>query len=146
MRRRTSSAPLKVELTKYAASGGDDARVEAGRALGQIGDNSDLPMFTRFLDDPVADVRATAADAILRIGRRTPHHLAPWDWAVIGVYALGMLSVGWYYARRTKTQEQYLLGDRQMRPLMVGISLFASLFSCISYLAVPGEDHQASAP
>ena len=68
-----------------------------------------------------------------------PHHLVFWDWAVIVAYALGMLSVGWYYSRRTTTQEQYLLGDRRMSPLMVGVSLFASLFSCISYLAMPGE-------
>jgi solute:Na+ symporter, SSS family len=67
------------------------------------------------------------------------HCLVALDWAVIVLYALGMLSIGWYYSRRTKTQEQYLLGNRQMRPLMVGISLFASLFSCLSYLAMPGE-------
>lgn len=50
-----------------------------------------------------------------------------------------MLSVGWYYSRRTQTQEQYLLGDRKMNPLMVGLSLFAALISSLSYLAMPGE-------
>ncbi len=65
--------------------------------------------------------------------------LAPWDLAVIGLYALGMLSVGWYYSRRTKTREDYLLGGRTMKPLAVGVSLFASLMSTISYLAWPGE-------
>jgi SSS family solute:Na+ symporter len=65
--------------------------------------------------------------------------LAPWDLAVIGVYALGMLSVGWYYSRQTKTREEYLLGSRTMRPFAVGVSLFASLISTISYLAWPGE-------
>ena len=58
---------------------------------------------------------------------------------MIFAYILGMLSIGWYYSKRTKTQEDYLLGGRHMSPLMVGISLFASLFSCISYLAYPGE-------
>jgi solute:Na+ symporter, SSS family len=71
--------------------------------------------------------------------KNAPHHMAPLDWTVIVLYVLGMLAIGWYYGRRTKTQEQYLLGDRQMRPLVVGVSLFASLFSCISYLSVPGE-------
>jgi solute:Na+ symporter, SSS family len=65
--------------------------------------------------------------------------LASWDLAVIAVYAAGMLSVGWYYARRTKTREEYLLGGRRMGPLAVGVSLFASLISTISYLAWPGE-------
>ncbi len=91
------------------------------------------------LDSSDPDQRATAAAAILRIGRRTPHHLVALDWIVIGLYALGMLSVGWYYWRRTRTREDYLLGGRRMRPWSVGVSLFASLISTISYLAWPGE-------
>lgn len=65
--------------------------------------------------------------------------LSALDWIVIAVYGLGMLGVGLYYSRRTKTQEDYLLGGRSMRPLEVGISLFAALLSTLSYLAWPGE-------
>jgi len=61
------------------------------------------------------------------------------DWIVIAAYGLGMLGVGLYYAGRTKTREDYLLGGRRMRPLEVGISLFAALLSTLSYLAWPGE-------
>lgn len=133
------SAEFKAKLTDLAVKGTEEERVEACQTLAQLGDSTDLPLLTGLLDDPSSDIRATAANAILRIGRRTPHHLGSLDWCIIGAYALGMLSIGWYYSRRTKTQEQYLLGDRQMKPLMVGVSLFASLFSCISYLAWPGE-------
>jgi len=66
-------------------------------------------------------------------------HLSWLDWLVIVVYALGMLAVGWYYSRRTATTEDYLLGGRKMKPFGVGLSLFASLLSTISYLAWPGE-------
>jgi SSS family solute:Na+ symporter len=132
-------ASLKAELLQRVAAGKEEDRVEAGRALAEIADDSDLAALVPLIDDSSADVAATAADAVLRIGRRVPRCLSIWDWAVIVAYALGMLCVGWYYSRRTKTQEQYLLGDRQMRPLIVGVSLFASLFSCISYLAWPGE-------
>lgn len=130
---------LKADLSQCIAKNNGDERIEACRALAQIGDNSDLPMLVKLLDHSNADVRISAADAILRIDRRTPHRLAFLDWAVVGVYLLGMLSVGWYFWRRTQTREQYLLGDRKMRPLLVGISLFASLISTISYLAWPGE-------
>ncbi|MBN2456260.1 MAG: sodium/solute symporter [Sedimentisphaerales bacterium] len=65
--------------------------------------------------------------------------MQPLDWVVIGVYGLGMLAIGWYFSRRTKTSEDYMLGGRQMRFWMVGLSLFASLFSAASYLATPGE-------
>ncbi|NUQ64848.1 MAG: sodium-coupled permease [Pirellulales bacterium] len=61
------------------------------------------------------------------------------DWIVIVAYGVGMLAVGWYYWRQNQTSEDYLLGGRAMRPLAVGLSLFATLFSTISYLAWPGE-------
>ena len=61
------------------------------------------------------------------------------DWTVIVLYGMGMLAVGWYYWRQNQSSEDYLLGGRTMRPLAVGLSLFATLFSTISYLAWPGE-------
>ncbi len=69
----------------------------------------------------------------------TTEALTPLDWAVILLYALGMLAVGWYYARRTSSAEDYLLGGRKMGPFSVGLSLFATLLSTITYLAFPGE-------
>jgi len=61
------------------------------------------------------------------------------DWIVIAAYAALMLGVGWYYARRTRTTDDYLLGGRNMSPWKVGLSLFATLLSTLTYLAIPGE-------
>lgn len=61
------------------------------------------------------------------------------DWAVIGVYALFMLGIGWYYLHKQKNTEDYLLGGRKINPILSGISLFATLLSSISYLGIPGE-------
>ncbi len=61
------------------------------------------------------------------------------DSSVLVAYALGMLAVGWYFARRTKSMDDYLLGGRRMRSGAVGLSLFASLLSAISYLSYPEE-------
>jgi SSS family solute:Na+ symporter len=61
------------------------------------------------------------------------------DWIVIGMYGLGMLLVGWYYARRVHSEEDYLLGGRNMGSIGVGLSLFATLLSTITYLGFPGE-------
>lgn len=61
------------------------------------------------------------------------------DWLVIAAYTVGMLVVGSFYAKRTSTTDDYLLGGRNMSPWRVGLSLFASLLSTITYLAVPGE-------
>ena len=61
------------------------------------------------------------------------------DWIVVAAYALGMLAVGRYYSRRNETADDYHLGGRRMSPFAVGLSLFATLTSSLSYLAVPGE-------
>lgn len=69
----------------------------------------------------------------------TDVRLARLDLLVIGAYAVGMLAVGAYYSRRTKTAEEYLLGGRNMNPIAIGLSLFATLTSTLTYLASPGE-------
>lgn len=61
------------------------------------------------------------------------------DWGVIVVYMVAMVGIGVYYSYRAKTAEEYYLGGRKQKPVMVGLALFATLISTISYLAVPGE-------
>lgn len=68
-----------------------------------------------------------------------PHHLNGLDWLVIAAYACAMLAIGWHYSRSNATREDYLLGGRQMKPTSIGLSLFATLLSSISYLSWPGE-------
>ena len=58
---------------------------------------------------------------------------------VIIAYGLGMLGIGWFYSRRNTTRADYFLGARQMKSGAIGLSLFASLLSSISYLSWPGE-------
>lgn len=76
---------------------------------------------------------------ILAEAQPTSPTLASLDWAVITFYALGMLGVGIYYARRNRSSDDYLLGGRTMKPWAIGLSLFATLLSTVSYLAVPSE-------
>jgi SSS family solute:Na+ symporter len=61
------------------------------------------------------------------------------DWSVIVIYGALMLGIGWYYSQKNLTREDYLLGGRKMNPIAVGISLFATLLSTLSYLSYPGE-------
>ncbi|OYW17276.1 MAG: hypothetical protein B7Z55_12850, partial [Planctomycetales bacterium 12-60-4] len=61
------------------------------------------------------------------------------DWLVVAAYATAMLGVGLYYSRQNQTSDDYLLGGRRMSPIIVGLSLFATLVSTLTYLAGPGE-------
>ena len=50
-----------------------------------------------------------------------------------------LIGIGLYYARRQTTTEEYFVGGRTVSPFLVGISLYATLFSTLSYIGVPGE-------
>ncbi|MDA0660682.1 MAG: sodium-coupled permease [Planctomycetota bacterium] len=65
--------------------------------------------------------------------------MQPLDYLVIGLYAVGMLAIGHFYKQKVQSGDDYLLGGRTMSPFMVGVSLFATLTSTLSYLAYPGE-------
>ncbi len=112
---------------------------EFANSLADLGTARDFPLLFSLLSANDADLRASAANAVLRTDRRRDHTLTLLDWIVIALYGLGMIGVGWFYARRTTSADDFLLGGRRMSPWMVGISLFASLLSTITYLAVPGE-------
>ena len=90
-------------------------------------------------DEPSDSAAQSDADTSSADDSDTARHLNPLDWLVIAIYGVGLLGVGWYYARRTHSTEDYLLGGRSMKAGAVGLSLFATLLSTISYLAMPGE-------
>ena len=131
--------PLRNELVELAGTGSTGDKYQACETLGAVGDQTNLAALTVALEDESIDVHSAAATAILRIERRGRHGMKPLDWTVIGLYVVGMLVVGWYYSRQTKTSDDYLLGGRNMRPVSVGLSLFATLLSTITYLSIPGE-------
>ena len=82
---------------------------------------------------PSASMPVASSPAPVRSG------LSILDWLVLAAYAVMLLAIGSYYSRRSGTSDEYLRGGGNMKPSMVGISLFASLISAISYLNYPGE-------
>ena len=126
-------------VASYATIGSPGEKYQACEVLASLGDEQDLSLLVSLMAGSEADVRAAAANAVLRIDRRKSHAVPVLDWCVLAVYAVLMLAIGWYYSRQTKTAEDYLLGGRAMKPLSVGLSLFATLLSTISYLTWPGE-------
>lgn len=130
---------LREALQQRIATGAAGERYAAIMAIAQAGTADDLAPLQSALNDSDADVRLAAAYALLRIDRRQPHRMAMLDWAVIATYMLAMVLVGWYFSRQVNTADDYLLGGRKMKPWAVGLSLFATLLSTISYLSWPGE-------
>lgn len=130
---------LREGLAGYLRKGTEAEKYEAATALALAGTAADVALLEPLLNDPAIDARIGAASAILHIQRKRVTAMTGLDWAVIALYGLGMLAVGFYYAGKTGTSESYLLGNRQMNSFAVGLSLFAGIFSSITFLSTPGE-------
>lgn len=61
------------------------------------------------------------------------------DWIIIVTYAGGTIALGYWFSRRQNDTSEYFTGGGHMNPLLIGVSLFATLLSTISYLSMPGE-------
>jgi SSS family solute:Na+ symporter len=89
-----------------------------------------------------------AAVAVAPVGlaaEATPSAAAPTlgfsvlDWSVVFVYGAVLVGIGFHYSRRQKTTEEYFLAGRNTKAFTAGISLFATLLSTITFMALPGE-------
>lgn len=65
--------------------------------------------------------------------------LSPMDYAVMALYLLVVVAIGWFYSESGGDTENYLLGGRGMGWLVIGISYTVSLLSTLSLVAIPGE-------
>jgi SSS family solute:Na+ symporter len=68
-----------------------------------------------------------------------PAGFATIDWIIVFAYAAMTLGLGWYFGRRQSSVREYFSGSGQMNPILIGVSLFASLLSTVTYLSLPGE-------
>lgn len=61
------------------------------------------------------------------------------DWFIVAIYASSTIALGYYFSRKQRDTQEYFTGSGSMNPYLVGVSLFATLLSTISYLSLPGE-------
>ncbi len=64
------------------------------------------------------------------------------DYLALGLYLTGMLALGFYFTRREHTTSRFFLGDRKMPWWAVGISIFATKLSAITYISIPGRSFE----
>ena len=65
--------------------------------------------------------------------------MAGLDYAVVVVYLLVILVIGWRFTERKTSTTSYMLGDRSMAWWLIGVSYTVSLLSTISLVSIPGE-------
>ncbi|HWQ91680.1 MAG TPA: sodium:solute symporter, partial [Clostridia bacterium] len=65
--------------------------------------------------------------------------LNPIDLAVLVVYLGGMIFMGAWFSRRSATPDQFMKAGGKVPGWAVGISIFGTYVSSISFLALPGK-------
>ena len=56
---------------------------------------------------------------------------------VLFTYLIGMIIVGFYFSTRTKDKDDFLLGGRKLPWLAVGMSMYASVTSAVTFMGRP---------
>lgn len=62
------------------------------------------------------------------------------DLGILMCYLTAMVAVGWRFSGRQRTTEDYSLAGRRMPWLAVGMSMFASVTSAVTFVGVPGRE------
>jgi SSS family transporter len=70
---------------------------------------------------------------------RPPSRLGMVDYGAIGLYLAALVGMGAYFSRREKTTEQFFLGGRKIPWWAVGLSIFGTSISSITYLSIPAQ-------
>lgn len=65
--------------------------------------------------------------------------MRPVDLTVLVLYFLGISIMGIYFGRRTKSTEEYFLGNRSFPGWAIGLSMVGTSISSISFLAYPAD-------
>ena len=65
--------------------------------------------------------------------------LAPLDWAVLLAYLAVILLIGFGFARRNTSTEEYFVGGRRFRGWVIGLSLVGTSISSVTFLAYPAD-------
>lgn len=66
------------------------------------------------------------------------------DIVVLVIYFLGMASLGPILARRNKNTENYFVGGRSYPGWLLGLSMFATSISSITFVAYPGDAYKTA--
>ena len=107
-----------------------------------------IPVTTNLVKDPHGDIVMTSGE--VAPGVRTPilykaslkssiHHLSIVDYMVIAFYFLALLFIGWHFSKRQKSSEDYFKGGGRIPWFVVGLSIFGTALSAITFMSMPAK-------
>ena len=66
------------------------------------------------------------------------------NWSVLIVYLLGLVIIGFYFARRESSTNDFFLAGGRVPWWAAGLSIFATMLSAITYLAIPARSYSTN--
>ncbi|RMG35263.1 MAG: hypothetical protein D6725_12910 [Planctomycetota bacterium] len=75
----------------------------------------------------------------VRAAPRQPHHFGWLNWAVVVVYLAALVGLGSWFAQRESSTEDFFLARGRIPWWAAGLSIFATMLSAITYLAIPAR-------
>ncbi len=67
------------------------------------------------------------------------HSLGGLDLLVIALYFASLILIGWYFSRKQKTADDYFKGGGRIPWIIVGLSIFGTGLSAITFMAMPAK-------
>ncbi len=61
------------------------------------------------------------------------------NWTTLGIYLVGLVGIGVWFARREKSTDDFFLAGRRIPWWAAGLSIFGTQLSAITYLAMPAR-------
>ena len=71
-------------------------------------------------------------------------HFTLLDWAILIIYFLGTMAIGFSFWRKSRSTEGFTAANRSLPGWVCGLSIFATYLSSISFLALPGKAYAAN--
>jgi len=66
------------------------------------------------------------------------------DYAILIIYLAAMVGIGFLFAGKQKTAEDFFMAGRKMPWLAVAMSMYASLTSAVTYMGLPGLAYRSN--
>ncbi len=118
---------------------GDQARcgAAAGLRIGKTPEDYELVL----AGGEVAPATRTAAVSVGSF--RKIAKFAPSAWIVVGLYVLVMVVMAVYFIRKKKDENDYFRGGNRIPWYVAGMSIFATMLSSITFIAIPTQAYLA---
>ncbi len=135
----------------WAQTGMMPKKVEADHAANPAG-STWAPVTTRAVlwkgsvIIPTGEVKPGIRSPQVLIGKphSKPAHFGWINWAVVGIYLLGMVGVGYWFMKReaSSTTEAYFRGGQRVPWWVAGLSIFATMLSALTFMGIPARAYQ----